>query len=380
MTFLPCLFSSMDGETYTPGIIPPTSTTFYPPNTGAATLPFGPSSDEPLPQPNQSVYGHVIDIPNSEPLVLDPGVVGILGIKISDLMDVVHAATAFNHCYGGTNTTIVNFLYHTLPWTVRNLEELKTLPESKRREFQLIRAFGSQRGILVPRPEACIITLGTIRGLLKDVNDGKTFFEGEPGVVIRLLSFCLAVTAYLPSKGHTKNTTFMESEETNVIEEDDDQWEDNSSSGRPSSFNKKEIFRRVDLRPTLTSNRSLLTILMQEGDCERSQGSIPNSPLAVDSLEEDIGQLMRVRVTRPKPFIIPTTSNVHPLVLSPRSTRQNMLRTELTGSLHKNLLREREEKNSTVNAVNKRHQSPAMPAIHKAYFNLGFQEYHQKGW
>jgi hypothetical protein len=94
-----------------------------------------------------------------------------------------------------------------------------------------------------------------------------------------------------------------------------------------------------------------------------------------------------------------------------------MLQTELTESLRKHLLWERQQKNATNNAVLKRHQSAiaANPALRRAmttndiksmtvfqregtgkpsayrdmaknnssyneYFDQGLQEYHQKGW
>lgn len=218
--------------------------------------------------------------------------------------------------------------------------------------------------------------------------------------------------------------------EDDDYEDDEDQWEDDDASG-PSSVNDRELFQRVDSRPNLTSHRSLLTTLMHEGDraqalqnaasrstpaMRRSRTSSPNGPSLATSPQEDSGLMMRsTQIPRSKPIIM-TTSNTHPPALSPRTTRRNMLQTELTESLRKHLLWERQQKNATNNAVLKRHQSAiaANPALRRAmttndiksmnvqregtgkpsayrdmaknnssyneYFDQGLQEYHQKGW
>ena len=219
-------------------------------------------------------------------------------------------------------------------------------------------------------------------------------------------------------------------EDDDYEDDDDDNWEDDDNSG-PSSVNDKINFPRVDSRPNLTSHRSLLTSLMHEGDraqalqnqasrstpqIRRSRTSTPNGPSTGNSPQEDSPLMIQTR-TRSKPIIM-TTSNVHPPALSPRTTRRNMLQTELTQSLRQNLLWERQQKNSTTNAVNKRHQSAvSIPALalrramttndikglnafpqqgtgkpshfedvtknnnsYNDYFDQGLQEYHQKGW
>ncbi|KAF2009506.1 DUF1752-domain-containing protein [Aaosphaeria arxii CBS 175.79] len=223
-----------------------------------------------------------------------------------------------------------------------------------------------------------------------------------------------------------------EDSDDNAIEEEDseDDWEDDNDSG-PSSVVDKEMFQRVDSKPNLVSRRSILTTLMNEGDraqalqnaaskstpaIRRSRTSTPNGPSTGTSPQEDSGLMMRQQIPRSKPIIM-TTSNVHPPMLSPRTTRRNMLQTELTQSLRQNLLWERQQKNATTNAVNKRVQSAvSIPALRRAattndikglhafpqqavnskaqtpnepaknnssyndYFDQGLQEYHQKGW
>ncbi|KAF9761421.1 hypothetical protein IL306_003820 [Fusarium sp. DS 682] len=87
--------------------------------------------------------------------------------------------------------------------------------------------------------------------------------------------------------------------------------------------------------------------------------------------------------------------------LSPRTTRRNMLSTELTDSLRRHLLWERQQKSSTANAVLKRRhtshdvanlkQYPEKPCMKKSedvnasswnqYFSKEASDgYHSKGW
>jgi hypothetical protein len=220
----------------------------------------------------------------------------------------------------------------------------------------------------------------------------------------------------------------------NAIEEEDsdDGWEDdNEESGPPSIADDRSLFQRVDSKPNLTSHRSMISVMINQTDrakalqdaatrasappIRRSRTSTPNGPSTGSSPQEDPGLMMRQQIPRTQPIIM-TTSNVHPPMLSPRTTRRNMLQTELTQSLRQNLLWERQHKNATTNAVNKRAQSAvSIPALRRAmttndikgldafpqqnllktatsrdaaknnnsyndYFDQGLQEYHQKGW
>lgn len=205
-----------------------------------------------------------------------------------------------------------------------------------------------------------------------------------------------------------------------AIEDDDDSsdWEDSEDMSGPSSVNEKEMFQRVDSRPNLTSRRSLLTTLMHEPDrakalanaasrstphIRRSGRSTPNGPSVGTSPESGIQITAEDTATasRARPIIM-TTSNTHPpqLALSPRTTRRNMLSTELTESLRKNLLWERQHRSTgNLAALKRRHTStdvknlrqhpePAPVLSHQDgtkqftndYFHAGLQEYHAKGW
>ena len=198
--------------------------------------------------------------------------------------------------------------------------------------------------------------------------------------------------------------------ESAIEDEDDSDWEDSASESGAMSPSDKNLFQRVDSRPNLTSRRSLLTTLIHQPDraaalaqmatkstpaLHRSRTSSPNGPSLASSLEEESTMADH---PRSKPIIM-TTSNTHPPALSPKTTRRNMLATELTESLRKHLLWERQQKNTTANAVLKRrHTAHEMANLHKYpgsspssgtasknnswnhYFDHGLGEYHQKGW
>lgn len=212
-----------------------------------------------------------------------------------------------------------------------------------------------------------------------------------------------------------------------AIEDDDDSsdWEDSEDQhSGPSSVNERQFFQRVDSRPNLTSRRSLLTTLMHEPDraralanaasqstpaLRRSRATTPNGPSVATSPMPTPAAELRSRLptpsqdmpTRSKPIIMTTSNTHHQLALSPRTTRRNMLSTELTESLRKNLLWERQHKSTgNLAAMKRRHTStdvknlrqhpePGPVLSHKAgaaknftndYFHAGLGEYHAKGW
>ncbi|KAI9733974.1 MAG: hypothetical protein M1834_002631 [Cirrosporium novae-zelandiae] len=211
-----------------------------------------------------------------------------------------------------------------------------------------------------------------------------------------------------------------------AIEDDDDgsDWEDSVTESGQSSMDEKQLkFQRIDSVVNLRPNRrSLLTDMMHQPQranafanaamrrstsaLQRSRVTTPNGPSVAGSPEEsDAGLTMsRFTGTRSKPIIM-AISNTHPPALSPRTTRRNMLATELTESLRKHLLWERQQKSTTANAVLKRRHTShdvvnlqEFPAGQKQkqlssplngsknnswnnyYFEYGVGEYHQKGW
>jgi hypothetical protein len=170
-----------------------------------------------------------------------------------------------------------------------------------------------------------------------------------------------------------------------AIDDDDDssEWEDSIEDSGNASIDEKTFFQRVDSRPNLTSRRSLITTMLHQNDranalanaaalaskstsaLQRSRTSSPHGPsLAASPDSDDATPLMMKKGLKPIPEIprsaarpiIQTTTNIipHQQALSPRTTRRNMLASELTVSLRQHLLWERKQKSQTANAVLKR--------------------------
>lgn len=214
-----------------------------------------------------------------------------------------------------------------------------------------------------------------------------------------------------------------------AIDDDDDSsdWEDSIEDSGKSSIDDKNLFQRVDSRPNLTSRRSLITTMLHQNDranalasaaskstpaMQRSRTSSPNGPSVAGSPDsDDAAPLMMKKGLKPiqeiprsaaQPITTAATNTIpHQAALSPRTTRRNMLATELTVSLRQHLLWERQQKSQTANAVLKRRHTDQDVAnlkqypekVHlgtddkdghngswNQYFSQGLGEYHSKGW
>ncbi|KAJ5662012.1 uncharacterized protein N7477_009628 [Penicillium maclennaniae] len=171
--------------------------------------------------------------------------------------------------------------------------------------------------------------------------------------------------------------------ESAIEDDEDSDWEDSvTESGKSSVDERPEMFQRVDSRPNLVSRRSLLTMMMHQptkmnGNAFRSSPALqrsrltspngPSIPASPSEKGEDENLTMRgPGVPRSKPITMkspPPQSVAH----SPRTTRRNMLATELTESLRRHLLWERQQKSATANAFLKRR--------HTAHDMKNLQEY-----
>ena len=238
----------------------------------------------------------------------------------------------------------------------------------------------------------------------------------------------------LNNKSHEDEDVFESSDEEDDIpdsaidsseeeeEDDDEDWEDDASESNDNTLNTP-MFQRVDSKPNLVSRRSLLTTLMNEGDraaafqnmasrstpaLRRSRGSKGSPPAGIpvgdDSNEpkdEPSVPMLGPHMTRSKPIIMTTSNTNHQMALSPRTTRRNMLSTEMTESLRKHVLWERQQKKATANAVLKRRHtahnlvnlqnhpghetreaSTGRGCNRDSSWNFGptIGEYHQVGW
>ncbi|KAG7403563.1 Uncharacterized protein Forpe1208_v016162 [Fusarium oxysporum f. sp. rapae] len=207
-----------------------------------------------------------------------------------------------------------------------------------------------------------------------------------------------------------------------AIDDDDDSsdWEDSMEESGKSSMDDK-FFQRVDSKPNLTSRRSLITLMIaQNNHPSKPTSAIPLSRMAnglspdASPSDSDEAPLMMKGMRGPglKPIhevprfsaqpIMTGPNHIQPqAAMSPRTTRRNMLATELTESLRRHLLWERQQKSSTANAVLKRRhtspdvanlkQYPEKPCMKKSedvnasswnrYFSKEATDgYHSKGW
>lgn len=136
-------------------------------------------------------------------------------------------------------------------------------------------------------------------------------------------------------------------EEEDCSESAVEEWKDDDEPSGPPSFNEEEMFQRVDSKPNLQS--SLLTSMMREED----------GAATVRNAASRFSRTVRRSRHRPSPPInvpqrVPQPSNTPPRALSPRTTRRLMLSHELSKSFREELLRERQDKKSTINAALKR--------------------------
>ncbi|EXK23954.1 hypothetical protein FOMG_19299 [Fusarium oxysporum f. sp. melonis 26406] len=211
------------------------------------------------------------------------------------------------------------------------------------------------------------------------------------------------------------------------VDDDSSDWEDSMEESGQSGMDDK-FFQRVDSNPNLTSRRSLITLMLAQNDRARnlrnnasqSASTIPRSrmtngpSLGAPPHDSDEAPLMMkgMRGSDLKPIHEVPRSNAQPIMtssnhiqpqaaLSPRTTRRSMLATELTESLRRHLLWERQQKSSTANVVRKRRhtsqdvaslkQYPEKPCMKKSenvnassfskYFSKEASDgYHSKGW
>ncbi|KAL8392330.1 hypothetical protein RB595_002500 [Gaeumannomyces hyphopodioides] len=241
------------------------------------------------------------------------------------------------------------------------------------------------------------------------------------------------VTGTIPAPviDNDQSDTEAEDVDESAIDDEDDSsdWEDSNEESGKSSIDEKTFFQRVDSKVNLTSRRSLITLMLERNDRQVKlgngasqstsaihQGRRPprQGPSFVSSPNDsDDSPLMMKKGTRTahlkpineiprsaaQPILTPGHNTHHQAALSPRTTRRNMLSTELTESLRRHLVWERSQKSSTVNAVLKRrHTSQDVanlkqypdkvvmkkdtelnPSSYDQYFGRD-AGYHSKGW
>ncbi|KKA26271.1 hypothetical protein TD95_000023 [Thielaviopsis punctulata] len=205
-----------------------------------------------------------------------------------------------------------------------------------------------------------------------------------------------------------------------AIEDEDDEWEEFSEKSGKSSVDDRNYFQRVESKVNLTSRRSLITLMFNQSDNNGKNNIASQSTSALQPRRalhgpsglgnggpsggpsgkmapEEQGLMMK---RAPSRDVSHARAQAQP-ILSPRTTRRNMLSTELTESLRRHMLWERKQKSKTANAVlERRHTSqdvanlrqyPTAPYMDKkldddkANWNRYFTKeaadgYHTKGW
>ncbi|KAK8096394.1 uncharacterized protein PG998_014262 [Apiospora kogelbergensis] len=179
-----------------------------------------------------------------------------------------------------------------------------------------------------------------------------------------------------------------------AIDEDEDgsEWEDSIEEGGKESMDDPVTFKRVPSKPNLTSHRSNLSLMFAAEQEQQRFGTldganasqstsalqraralqnVPTVKAASPNGSDDSGLEMKggmrrtpLRPTKEiprstaKPIMTNANATQRQSALSPRTTRRNMLHHELTKSLRRQLLWERQQKTSTANAVlRRRHTS-----------------------
>ena len=174
-------------------------------------------------------------------------------------------------------------------------------------------------------------------------------------------------------------------------EEDSSDWEDDGTESMEASPQDKEpVFKRVPSRPNLVSRRSLLTTMVHEseraaalaGQASKSQPAMQKlrtSSKSKQSRDESPLDVQGADIPRSQPIVMATPTSQAHNALSPRTTRRNMLATELTESLRKHLLWERQQKSTTAQAaLKRRHTAQGDLAKQESHAQIG-QEDESKG-
>lgn len=245
-------------------------------------------------------------------------------------------------------------------------------------------------------------------------------------------SFANNLTTTIPS---TSSSAIIEDDEevsydeSAIESDDDDEWEDSNEDSGTNSVDEKTLFQRVDSKANLTSRRSLISLALAQnqrrgnlgGIASQSTSALPhrsrtsfNGPSLVASPNDSDDAPLEMKrqprgvplrsineiprsTAQPKPIMTTAPNGVsqQPMALSPRTTRRNMLATELTESLRRDLLHERSQlkrRHTSMVNVSNLAQRPQQPYMNKRNGDLNasswdqdfsreaFGGYHSKGW
>ncbi|KAG4305703.1 hypothetical protein PORY_000613 [Pneumocystis oryctolagi] len=149
---------------------------------------------------------------------------------------------------------------------------------------------------------------------------------------------------------------------------DDNDWDSVYDSSISSSPNENPLFQKIDTclsKPQIQSRRSLLSCMLQDKSGKVLANSSSKSSPAISLSQTSASPIIYKQVTYNQHPVtnVPSTS---PHVISPQMVRRNMFASELSESLRKNLLWERQQKSATMfNTLKCRHNTHKGEGIDK---------------
>ena len=215
----------------------------------------------------------------------------------------------------------------------------------------------------------------------------------------------------LHRKSYEDEEVFVDSDEEDSsaidddTEDDDENWEE-ASENEEAHADANPSFPRVDSKPNLVSRRSILTTQLSEGGREAGflEAAEAQNPPGLRKAKTQVGLdnkehekiILGPHVKRSKPVSVASSNSTStPIAFSPRTTRRHMLANEMTESLRKAVLFERQQKKATASAVLKRRHTTMDLANLREYpegeeggkennswndYSSGVADYHQAGW
>ncbi|KAH7025239.1 uncharacterized protein B0I36DRAFT_296026 [Microdochium trichocladiopsis] len=218
----------------------------------------------------------------------------------------------------------------------------------------------------------------------------------DPGTQKKPASFAGIVATHRASQQAVSDQS--DDYDESAIDDDDSDSDWHSIKSSESSQDDRITFTRIPSKSALTSQQSLISLMFagqrqgtkaSSSHTSQSTPAIPQRSRTMQAIstmasspndsDEDLQmkkgirppQLKRINET-PRSPVQPITAHMQPIrpraiVLSPRTTRLNMLANELTESVRRQLLWERQQKTSTANAVLKRRHTSHDVANLKQY-------------
>ncbi|KAK8038400.1 hypothetical protein PG994_015167 [Apiospora phragmitis] len=264
-----------------------------------------------------------------------------------------------------------------------------------------------QHKALAPQDKPKMFQLGASYGSVESPSSSSKnpMHSARPNTLLNVqkkqTSFRNQVSTHTIQTQSSDEQSNSQIDESAIDDEDDSEWEDSIEEGGKESMDDPVTFKRVPSKPNLTSHRSNLSLMFAAGQEQqqprglgaaiasqstsalqraRTLQSIPivkaTSPNDSDDSGLEMKGGMRRTPLRPikeiprstaQPIMTNTNATQRQSALSPQTTRRNMLHRELTESLRRQLLWERQQKTSTANAVLKRRHTSHDVARLKQY-------------